>query len=76
MMRRGALADRAAKLREDHRRMKDRARAAASQGWDATPCSTARMSAQLVQRHQERKMVPRRFQRAVEPQSLAGHGVS
>jgi acetolactate synthase I/II/III large subunit len=47
MMRRGALSERSAKLREDHRRMKDRARAAASVGWDASPCSTARMSAQL-----------------------------
>src|SRR5262245_54012413 len=27
--------------------MKDRARAEASPGWDATPCSTARMSATL-----------------------------
>ncbi len=44
LMRRGALADRNAKLRDDHRRMKDRARAEASQGWDASPCSTARMS--------------------------------
>jgi acetolactate synthase I/II/III large subunit len=47
LARRAALADRAPKLREDHRRMKDRARAAASQGWDASPCSTARVSAQL-----------------------------
>ena len=47
LMRRGALADRAAKLREDQRRMKDRARAEASQGWDSSPCSTARMSATL-----------------------------
>jgi acetolactate synthase-1/2/3 large subunit len=47
LVRRAALADRTAKLREDHRRMKDRARAAASQGWDASPCSTARVSAQL-----------------------------
>jgi acetolactate synthase I/II/III large subunit len=45
--RRAILADRTPKLREDHRRMKDRARAAASPGWDASPCSTARMSAQL-----------------------------
>jgi thiamine pyrophosphate-dependent acetolactate synthase large subunit-like protein len=44
---RGAFASRAAKLREDHGRMKNRARAAASVGWDASPCSTARMSAQL-----------------------------
>ncbi|HEY6382122.1 MAG TPA: thiamine pyrophosphate-dependent enzyme [Pseudolabrys sp.] len=47
LVRRAALADRTAKLREDHRRMKDRARAAASVGWDASPCSTAQMSAQL-----------------------------
>jgi acetolactate synthase-1/2/3 large subunit len=47
LARRTALADRTAKLREDHRRMKDRARAAASEGWDASPCSTARVSAQL-----------------------------
>ena len=47
LTRRAALADRATKLREDHRRMKDRARAEASQGWDAIPCSTARVSAQL-----------------------------
>jgi acetolactate synthase I/II/III large subunit len=45
--RRAILTDRTPKLREDHRRMKDRARAAASPGWDASPCSTARMSAQL-----------------------------
>jgi benzoylformate decarboxylase/acetolactate synthase-1/2/3 large subunit len=44
---RSAVAERAAKLREEHRRMKERARAAASEGWDASPCSTARMSAQL-----------------------------
>jgi acetolactate synthase-1/2/3 large subunit len=47
LARRAALADRTAKLRQDHRRMKDRARAAASEGWDASPCSTARISAQL-----------------------------
>ncbi|HSE89978.1 MAG TPA: thiamine pyrophosphate-binding protein, partial [Candidatus Binatia bacterium] len=47
LVRRASLADRATKLREDHRRMKDRARAAASQGWDTSPCSTARVSAQL-----------------------------
>jgi acetolactate synthase I/II/III large subunit len=47
LARRSAVAERTAKLREEHRRMKDRARAAASVGWDASPCSTARMSAQL-----------------------------
>src|SRR5262245_59142890 len=47
LTRRAALADRTAKLREDYRRMKDRARAGASEGWDASPCSTARVSAQL-----------------------------
>ena len=47
MSQRAAIAERATKLREDHRRMKDRARAEASPGWDATPCSTARTSAQL-----------------------------
>ncbi len=47
LMRRAAIADRATKLREDFRRMKDRSRSAAAQGWDASPCSTARMSAQL-----------------------------
>jgi acetolactate synthase-1/2/3 large subunit len=44
---RAAISDRATKLREDYRRMKDRARADASPGWDASPCSTARTSAQL-----------------------------
>jgi acetolactate synthase I/II/III large subunit len=47
LARRATFADRTAKLREDHRRMKDRARAAASEGWDASPCTTARISAQL-----------------------------
>ncbi len=47
IMRRAALADRAAKLRTEYRRMKERARTAASNGWDATPVSTARLSAQL-----------------------------
>jgi acetolactate synthase-1/2/3 large subunit len=47
LARRSAVAERTAKLREEHRRMKDRARAAASVGWDASPCSTGRMSAQL-----------------------------
>src|SRR4029077_1111953 len=39
--------DRADKLRTDYRRMKEGARTAASNGWDATPGSTARLSAQL-----------------------------
>jgi acetolactate synthase I/II/III large subunit len=47
MSQRGPIAERATKLREDYRRMKDRARAEASPGWDASPCSTARTSAHL-----------------------------
>jgi thiamine pyrophosphate-dependent acetolactate synthase large subunit-like protein len=47
VMRRVAVADRATKLRTDYRRMKERARTAASQGWDVTPVSTARVSAHL-----------------------------
>ena len=47
MSQRAAISDRATKLREDHRRMKDRARTEAAPGWDASPCSTARTSAQL-----------------------------
>jgi acetolactate synthase-1/2/3 large subunit len=47
LTRRAALADRATKLRTDYRRMKERARAAASVGWDVTPVSTARMSTAL-----------------------------
>ena len=35
------------KLREDYGRMKERARTAASVGWDTSPCSTARLSAVL-----------------------------
>ena len=46
-MRRGVLADRATKLRTEYRRMKERGRTAASYGWDATPISTARVSAML-----------------------------
>jgi acetolactate synthase I/II/III large subunit len=42
-----AIANRATKLREDHGRMKESARTAASVGWDASPCSTARLSAVL-----------------------------
>jgi acetolactate synthase-1/2/3 large subunit len=45
--RRSALADRAGKLRTDYARMKERARAAAGEGWDAKPVSTARLSAHL-----------------------------
>jgi len=45
--RRSALADRSGKLREEHKRMKDRSRNTAAVGWDATPISTARMSATL-----------------------------
>ena len=47
MAQRATITDRATKLREDHGRMKDRARSAASVGWDASPCSTARLSAVL-----------------------------
>jgi acetolactate synthase I/II/III large subunit len=47
MSQRGPIMARATKLREDYRRMKDRARQEASVGWDASPCSTARMSANL-----------------------------
>src|SRR5213594_720116 len=47
IMRRAAVAERATKLREGYHRMKERAQTAASQGWDASPCSTARMSATL-----------------------------
>jgi acetolactate synthase I/II/III large subunit len=44
---RATFANHAAKLREDYGRMKERARTAASVGWDASPCSTARLSAVL-----------------------------
>lgn len=47
LARRAAIADRATKLRTDYRRMKERGRTAASYGWDATPVSTARLSANL-----------------------------
>jgi benzoylformate decarboxylase/acetolactate synthase-1/2/3 large subunit len=47
LARRSAVVERTAKLRAEHQRMKERARNAASVGWDASPCSTARMSAQL-----------------------------
>jgi benzoylformate decarboxylase/acetolactate synthase-1/2/3 large subunit len=45
--RRSAIADRTAKLREDYRRMKESVRASASEGWNVSPCSTARVSATL-----------------------------
>lgn len=45
--RRSALADRTTKLRADYRQMKERARTAASYGWDSTPVSTARLSTHL-----------------------------
>src|SRR5262245_20960302 len=47
--RRTAIAGRADKLREDHRRMKERNRNAASQGWDTTPVTTARLAAEMWQ---------------------------
>jgi len=47
MAQRAAISDRATKLREDYRRMKDRARQEASVGWDVSPCSTGRVSAHL-----------------------------
>jgi thiamine pyrophosphate-dependent acetolactate synthase large subunit-like protein len=42
-----ARADRTGKLHDDFKRMKERARTAASYGWDATPVSTARLAATL-----------------------------
>ena len=45
--RRLALSERANKLRTDHRRMKEGVRTVAATGWDATPISTARVSATL-----------------------------
>jgi len=47
MAQRAAISDRVTKLREDYRRMKDRARQEASVGWDVSPCSTGRVSAHL-----------------------------
>jgi benzoylformate decarboxylase/acetolactate synthase-1/2/3 large subunit len=47
MSERSTISARATKLREDYRRMKDRARQEASIGWDVSPCSTARTSAHL-----------------------------
>jgi len=45
--RRGALASRTDKLREDHQRMRERARSSASQGWSTTPVTTARLAAEM-----------------------------
>ena len=45
--RRAALAGRTDKLRNDHQRMKERARNSASQGWDVTPVTTARLAAEM-----------------------------
>lgn len=45
--RRRTLADRAARLRADHRSMREAARADAVYGWDARPISTARMCMEL-----------------------------
>ena len=45
--RRAALAGRTDKLRNDHRRMTERARNSASQGWDVTPVTTARLAAEM-----------------------------
>ena len=45
--RRGALASRTGKLREDHQRMRERARTSASQGWTTTPVTTARLAAEM-----------------------------
>lgn len=42
-----AISGRAGKLRDEYRRNKDSTRASASHGWDASPCSTARVSATL-----------------------------
>ena len=45
--RRSALAGHTDKLRNDHRRMTERARNSASQGWDVTPVTTARLAAEM-----------------------------
>ena len=45
--RRTALAGRTDKLGNDHQRMKERARNSASQGWDTTPVTTARLAAEM-----------------------------
>jgi thiamine pyrophosphate-dependent acetolactate synthase large subunit-like protein len=47
LARRSVVADRTAKLREDYRGMKENVRASASEGWNLSPCSTARVSATL-----------------------------
>ncbi len=47
LTRRLAISDRAAKLRTDYRRMKERTRTAASYGWDVKPVGTARLTAHL-----------------------------
>ena len=47
LTRRSAMADRTAKLRDDYRNMKETVRASASEGWNLSPCSTARVSATL-----------------------------
>src|SRR6266850_327058 len=45
--RKAALAGRTEKLRSQHREMKDRTRAAAANGWNTVPVTTARLSAEL-----------------------------
>jgi acetolactate synthase I/II/III large subunit len=45
--RRGALANRTDALRSDYRRMKERTRTAASQAWDTSPVTTARLAAEM-----------------------------
>src|SRR4030095_13103749 len=47
MSQRAAISERTGKLRDDYRRMKERALAEAAPGWDAVPCSTARVTANL-----------------------------
>ena len=47
LTRRVALADRTSQLRKDYKEMKERARSAASYAWDASPISTARVSATM-----------------------------
>src|SRR5260370_13661408 len=47
MAQRAAIFDRATKLREDYRRLKERALSEAAPGWDALPGSTARVTAHL-----------------------------
>jgi len=45
--RKSSLSGRTEKLRSQYREMKERARAAAAIGWDASPVSTARLAAEL-----------------------------